>query len=341
MKNIFLISLFFLAVITSGCGGNFPQYSGEFELLGEPEYSDPSFQGELQIPHKLVVLNRADFASGYFRHYIETSFQKSEEDIAEEKKQGKTLFPEAKFYFNMDDLMIRPGQTGFGAIVHKEEKQTNGAFIDCWAQVEYSLRVRATPMPSMLRDIYPTHGKVIKKATSSQSEQVETLTDENLIEKTELNETAVNNWDDTIDSVNGIVLQFEFTRKMASHLTQLHGEQCILIPDPLGRKDASVKFTYISTKENDSFDLRLQGFEEIIGQDVRKEAADKHKANPNFFDMDSEFFHKVVSQMALTPGELIDLKKEQVEQQQEEDGEPQPEPENNTEPPPIDSSHDA
>ena len=229
----------------------YPQYSGMYELQGV-YYSDPSFEGEEEMPHTLDITDRMEHIGGHWSHHLGMEF------VAEMEDQATGMVVSRLDNLSRIDYGTWPNDWYDGTEIHAEEKVYGGGAF-CNYQYLYFLYLQTTPSVNTLQEVYPGRGKYIGKDSSTKMPLYESLANP---EKVEFDNTK---WYDAIKKNKGITLHFTFSRYFRSDLPAWEDgyKDCILIPSNKG--EDSVIFTYHAKVSDldDTTDIRKGGVEEI------------------------------------------------------------------------------
>lgn len=191
-----------LATIITACSGEeFPGYGGQY-LLESVSVTDPTFLGLLQPAPNLNIINRMEHHGGYFTHFLQLGFF---------SRSRPEQFATGSAAFTLDSLTridtVAWPNNGFDGCQMYSEGVAGTS--ECNHEYVYHLFLAPTPESEMLRKVYPGKGEYIGKDPVTKMDLYETLSNP---QEVELNENAVNAWNNTIDSNGGIILNFRICR---------------------------------------------------------------------------------------------------------------------------------
>ncbi len=235
----------------SGCGEDFPQYSGEYER-DSTSLTDPAFQGAKNWPQNLNVLHRMEYGGTGWDHYLRLEFIAENESEA----QGNTAFNLASLAKWNRGLF--PGVPLNGVNIFNENRIYAGAF--CNMQVQYYLFAVLTPGQEILDRIYPSHtGEVFYDEVTGMPLQVGPNVGKE--DEIEIDEDAAEEWFEAVDDNDGTAIDIYLSRRLDSEMSGCDWTDSGLLFD--GRGNATSNAVYRSTSNDYSTDLRSAGLEGI------------------------------------------------------------------------------
>lgn len=239
-----------LAAIIAGCGEEYPSYGGQY-LLESVSVTDPAFLGSLHPAPNLNIVNRMEHHGGYFIHFLRLEFSSLTQP--ERFATGSAAF--TLDHLTRIDTVAWPNDGFDGSQIYSEGVVGTGVF--CNHEYVYHLFLTPSPDSEVLRRVYPGKGKYLGKDPSTKMDLYETLSNP---QEVELNKKAVNEWNETIDSNEGITLNFRLCRH---HYLDYSG--CDTDNRPFDtRGEACLFMTYKSFYEENEEDIRKLSINDVL-----------------------------------------------------------------------------
>ncbi|GEM_PF-4511443 len=244
MKVLTLSCLLSLEALL-GCGGKYPQYSGQFELQNS-SYTNPSFAGKKHLPWDLKIIHRMKYVSNVWDDRLRFEFTSQNPD----ELQGAVVFDLENLTRNKESTF--PQQYFKGQEIHSEKAYYGGAF--CNYQYQYQAFALLTPGEEELKKVYPEQGKYLYTEPSGMP-----IYESFNPERFEPEQKNIDGWYDTLDNNDGISMDLYISRNIKADTSGCDAES-YLPYDPRGKE--SLKAAYHSTKLDDHEDPRL-GFDQL------------------------------------------------------------------------------
>ncbi|MDP3698017.1 MAG: hypothetical protein Q8R47_00370 [Nanoarchaeota archaeon] len=234
-----------------GCGGRYPQYSGQFELQNF-SYSKPDFAGKKRLPSDLKIIHRMKYIPNVWDDRLRFEFTPDHPG----EIQGAVVFDLENLTRDKESIFPQPQFKG--EQIHAEKAYYGGVF--CNYQYQYQAFAIVTPGEQELKKVYPEQGEYLYTDPSGMPIYKSFDPD-----KFEPDGKASKGWYEAIENNQGtIIIDFSISREIRSDTSGCDAES-YLPYDSRGKE--SLRATYYSTKLDDEEDPRV-GFDQLLDNSI-------------------------------------------------------------------------